>query len=544
METRRTDYLVIGSGIAGLMAALKLAEQGKVILATKTGGGSSNTKWAQGGISCVVGPYDSFEEHVDDTAVAGANLCDLAAVREVVEMGPQAIDELVRYGVQFSPRNDGKEGYDLGKEGGHSHRRILHAGDITGAEIVRGLLAAVEANENISLYESLMAIDLVTTGWLRLPGESRCVGGYFLDRNSNEILSVQATHTVLASGGAGKVYLYTTNPDVATGDGIAMAWRAGLPIKNMEFVQFHPTCLYHPDAKSFLISEALRGEGGVLINSAGESFVEKHDARGSLASRDIVARAIDHELKSRGDVCVYLDVTHKDSEFLKTRFPNIHAKCLSLGIDMCTEPIPVVPAAHYCCGGVAATVAGETAMKGLHVIGEAACTGLHGANRLASNSLLEGAVGAVALAKRLAETPYTQDHKNIVIPDWQINDAVPSDEAVVVEHNWDEVRRCMSDYVGIERSDKRLARAARRIRNLRGEIQEYFLDYLVTADVLELRNIAAVAELIIRSAQSRQESRGLHYTLDFPQLGEKRKATVIHDDPNKMRHLLNDTTYY
>ena len=515
MQTKDTDYLVIGSGLAGLMSALELAGSGRVILVTKRGLQDSNSDWAQGGISCVMDPEDSPEAHVRDTLAAGCGLCNENAVREVIGKAREGIEALETHGVRFE-RSSGTDAYDLGREAGHSARRVLHAGDITGHEIMKTLIARVIAHPSICVLEHCMAIDLVTTGWLGRPGTNRCVGCYFLDARKEEIFAVRAPHTVLATGGAGKVYLYTSNPDLATGDGIAMAWRAGLPVKNMEFVQFHPTCLFHPKAKSFLISEAVRGEGAALVNAAGETFMEQYDERGPLAPRDVVARAIDQEVKRRGDRCVYLDITHRDRDFLVTRFPNIHATCLKLGIDMAKDPIPVVPAAHYLCGGVEAEVNGRTALPGLWVCGETACTGMHGANRLASNSLLEALVSALECARVLGAERGQGDASDVAIPDWRFGDAVPSDEAVVVVHNWTEVRTCMWDYVGIVRTNKRLERARRRVRNLRREIRQYYLDYLVTVDVLELRNLAAVAELVIRSAEMRRESRGLHFTRDYP----------------------------
>ena len=422
-------------------------------------------------------------------------------------------------------------GLDLYFEGGHAVRRIVHAGDMTGREVERALVETVRANPRIQVLEHHMAIDLITSGWLKIPGEDACIGSYFLDRATGEILAVRAPHTVLATGGAGKTYLYTSNPDIATGDGIAMAWRAGMEIRNMEFVQFHPTCLYHPEAKSFLISEAVRGEGARLLNGAGKPFMKRYDPRAELAPRDIVARAIDHEMKTRGDECVYLDITHKGAAFLRRRFPNIYATCRQYGFDMARQPIPVVPAEHYFCGGVAADTRGRTAMAGLHAAGEVACTGLHGANRLASNSLLEALVCGHAAARDILETPRPRKRKPR-IPAWTTGHAVPSDEAVVVAHNWDEVRTVMWDYVGIVRTNRRLARALRRINTLRREIRAYYRDYLVTSDLLELRNIAAVAELVIRSAMLRRESRGLHYTLDYPEPAASMcRDTIIHDLP-------------
>ncbi len=526
------DFLVVGTGLAGLMSALCLSRFGRVVLTSKKNEDESNSCYAQGGIASVTDPDDTVESHVRDTLVAGAGLCREDVVRAVLAAGPRRVKELEQLGVVFERRNGRDKEYDLGQEGGHSRRRVLHASDFTGREVVRTLLEQVRRIPAIELKHDLMAIDLVTTGWLKRPGPSRCVGAYFLDHKNGEILAIRAPHTVLATGGAGKVYLYTSNPDIATGDGVAMAWRAGLPIRNMEMVQFHPTCLYHPEAKSFLISEAVRGEGGILMNAAGESFMERYDPRGSLAPRDIVARAVDHEMKTRGDACVYLDITKKSARFLQDRFPNIYATCLKYGIDMAKHPVPVVPAAHFFCGGVEAGLDGRTALPGLYAVGEVACTGLHGANRLASNSLLEALVCACNTAEGISAARQ-ESCTGIDIPAWRHGDAVPSHEEIVVEHNWNEVRTCMWDYVGIVRTDKRLDRAMRRIHNLRFEIHQYYLTYLVTADVLELRNIADVAELVIRSAASRKESRGLHYTLDYPTTDDSCSAqdTCILDPP-------------
>lgn len=516
MKVIDTDYLVVGSGIAGLMSALHLCKNGKVLIVTKKDRAESNTNLAQGGIACVMASEDSFEEHVRDTMVAGAGLCDEAVVRAIVSGGPDRIAEIERLGLAFTEDTDTGSGYDMGREGGHSRRRVLHVGDMTGREIEAVLLRRLLAEPNISLLEHHVLIDLICTGWLGISGENRCIGAYFLERKSGQIVAVRTACTILATGGGGKVYLYTTNPDIATGDGVAVAWRAGVPIRDMEFIQFHPTSFYHPEARSFLISEAVRGEGAVLVDKAGRQFMDRYDSRGSLAPRDIVARAIDNQMITTGAPCVYLDIRSKSQEFLKGRFPNIYETCLSFGVDMARDLIPVVPAAHYFCGGVDAGIDGTTALPGLFACGEVACTGLHGANRLASNSLLEALVCSYNMAERLKArvnegVPPTED-----IPPWEYGDAVPSDEEIVVEHNWNEVRTCMWDYVGIVRTDKRLDRALRRIRNLRGEIRQYYWDYLVTADILELRNIADVAELIIRSALMRKESRGLHYTLDHP----------------------------
>ncbi len=535
MKTLDCDFLVVGAGLAGISAALELAPHGHVILCAKRTLDESNSSHAQGGIAVPIAEGDTIDAHLKDTLVAGAGLTNAAIAREIIAGGAARIAALESWGVRFErkprhPREADAE-YDLGREGGHSVRRILHSGDITGAEVIRVMSERVRAQASVQVLENLMAIDLITTGWLKVPGDDACIGSYFLDRRTGEILAVRAGHTVLATGGAGKVYLYTSNPDVATGDGIAMAWRAGLPIRNMEFVQFHPTCLYHPEAKSFLISEAVRGEGARLLNGAGKPFMKRYDPRAELAPRDIVARAIDHEMKTRGDACVHLDITHKSEAFLRRRFPNIFATCKKFGFSMAKQPIPVVPAAHYFCGGVATDVRGRTEMAGLHAAGEVACTGLHGANRLASNSMLEALVCGHAAARDILEQPRPKARK-IKIPAWKTGNAVPSDEAVVVTHNWDEVRTVMWDYVGIVRTNRRLARALRRITTLRREIRAYYRDYLVTADLLELRNIAAVAELVVRSAMLRRESRGLHYTLDYPYLAASMcRDTLIHDLP-------------
>jgi len=531
MQTVETDFLIIGSGVAGLTSALLLASSGRVLVVTKREESLSNSAWAQGGVSCALGGDDSLSLHKEDTFVAGAGLCNAEAVDTILRGGPDAIRLLESWGMRFSRQTMDPETYDLGIEGGHQRRRVLHAGDITGREIIRALLDAVHNTPNIEVMENCMAIDLVTSGGLRIPGPPRCHGAYFQRRHTGEIFAVRAGRTILATGGAGKAYLYTSNPDTATGDGIAMAWRAGLPVVNMEMVQFHPTVLHHPKAPTFLISEAVRGEGGILVNGAGERFMPALDARADLAPRDIVARAIDYEMKRRGDTCVYLDISHVDGASIQRRFPTIYAKCLECGFDMAKEPIPVVPAAHYFCGGVRAAVDGRTDLEQLYAVGEVTCTGLHGANRLASNSLLEGLVCAGYLAAGIIKEGMTPARNTPSIPDWQIGHAVPSDEAVVVEHNWNEVRMCLWDYVGIVRTDKRLERALRRIRNLREEIREYYLDYLVSPDVLELRNITAVAELITRSALRRKESRGLHYNLDYPQTLEVAVDTVIRDKP-------------
>ena len=518
---KQFDYLVLGSGIAGLTFALKVAPHGRVAIVTKKDRAESNTNYAQGGIAAVTSKEDSFELHVRDTLTAGAGLCKESVVRTIVEEGPARIAELIELGMKFSerdaPSEDGGKELDLGREGGHSKRRILHAKDVTGREIEHALLNAVSRQPNIEIFENHFAIDLITSQKLGYVGENRCLGAYVFDKKSNRVWALSAPVTVLATGGCGKVYLYTTNPDIATGDGVAMAYRAGAAIANMEFVQFHPTCLYHPKAKSFLISEAVRGEGGVLKTIEGKEFMDAYHPLKSLAPRDVVARAIDSEMKRTGAEHVWLDITHKPARFIISRFPNIYQTCLGYGIDITKEPIPVVPAAHYQCGGVVTDIDGQTDIAGLYAVGEAACTGLHGANRLASNSLLEALVCAHrAAAKAISFRPPTAN--SISIPLWQSGDATNADELVVVSHNWDEIRRLMWDYVGIVRTNKRLQRAQKRLANLQEEIREYYWDFIVTSDLLELRNIATVAELIVRCALMRPESRGLNYNLDFPDL--------------------------
>lgn len=511
------DHIVIGSGIAGLTYALKAAGSGTVAVVTKRGKATTNTAWAQGGVACVTSPEDSFELHVKDTLDAGAGLCHRDIVELVVREGPERIKELIDLGMSFDLRErpDGITELDLGREGGHSKRRVLHAQDFTGLEIENTLIAAVEKHPSIRIMEDHMAIDLITTGKLGYAIEDRVVGVYVLDEKSGEVRTLRSDRIVLATGGCGKVYLYTTNPDIASGDGVAMAWRAGAAVSNMEFVQFHPTCLFHPGAKSFLVSEAVRGEGGVLINEKGEAFMDRYHPLKSLAPRDIVARAIDAEMKKTGAKCVFLDITHKPREFLQARFPKIYDTCAGLGIDIAAQPIPVVPAAHYQCGGVKANEQGETTLRGLFAVGEVACTGLHGANRLASNSLLE----ALVFAHR-AFLKATKNHRpaeDIELPEWRPGSVTDVDELVVIYHNWDEIRRLMWDYVGIVRTDKRLQRAATRLRNLQKEVQEFYWNFRVTTDLLELRNLVTVAALIVDCALSRKESRGLHYTLDHPE---------------------------
>ena len=517
------DYFVIGSGMAGLMSALHLAAYGKVTVATKGRLAECNTNFAQGGICCVMDPADTFDRHARDTMIAGAWLGKSEVVHEICEHAPEGIRDLVDCGVRFAKKKDGS--WDLTREGGHSARRILHAGDITGERCEAAMIRSVRRAKDIDIREETIVIDLLMTRRLGLKGENRCIGAYVMDKSTGEIYAIRSPNTILATGGCGKVYLYTCNPDSATGDGIAIAWRAGAKVENMEFIQFHPTCLYHPQAKRFLISEAVRGEGAELVNKHGKPFMKKYDPRGSLAPRDIVARSIDSEMKRTGDDCVFLDIRRKGRKYLTTRFPNIYHTCMEFGIDMATDLIPVVPAAHYTCGGIQATTDGRTSIRGLSAVGEGACTGLHGANRLASNSLMEALVCARLTAARLG--PHPEKCRRYAIPDWKTGDAVPPDEAVLVAHMWDEIRRLMWDYVGIVRTNKRLARAARRIRTLRREIRDYYFRYLVTPDTLELRNLAVCAELIVRSAQKRHESRGLHYTLNYPRMAKRPKQTVL-----------------
>lgn len=525
-QVTQTDFLVLGSGIAGLSFALHAAEHGRVIVVTKRQPDEGSTAWAQGGIAAVLDPQDSVEAHIADTLTVGDGLCHRDIVELCVQEAPAAVQKLrERYGVRFDLTPEGE--WALAREGGHSARRVAHAKDTTGYEIERGLLLAARSHPNIEIRVDHMAVDLLTMA--KYGGPDACFGAYVLDKKSGEVDSYLARATVLATGGAGKVYLYTSNPDVATADGVAMAYRAGAHIANMEFFQFHPTCLYHPDAKSFLISEALRGEGGILrldSQHGGESFMERYHPMKSLAPRDVVARAIDGELKRTGADYVVLDMTHLDPNFLVERFPAIFSRCMQYGIDMRKQPIPVVPAAHYSCGGVVSDAHGRTSLRNLFAIGETAMTGLHGACRLASNSLLEG----VVMGRRAAAAAVTAEplFPQKVTP-WLTGNAQDPDEAVVVTHNWDEVRRLMWNYVGIVRTDKRLERARRRIELIREEIRDYYWGFKVTADLLELRNIALAAHLIIECAERRKESRGLHFNADHPEKSEAYlRDTILH----------------
>lgn len=520
-----TDILVVGSGVAGLSFALKVASFCRVTLVTKKGCADTATNLAQGGVAAVLSPDDSVDEHVRDTLVSGDGLCDEDVVRLVVEDGAGRIRELVDFGVEFQ-RGQGGEEFDLGMEGGHSARRVAHAHDLTGREIERALLSLVYANPNIEVLEDHLVIDLLVlskaSGKGRAGGD-RCLGAYVLNRETGNVETRRALVTVLCSGGCGKVYLYTTNPDIATGDGVAMAYRAGARIANLEFVQFHPTCFFNSAVKNFLISEAVRGEGGVLVDSHGKAFMARYDTRGDLATRDAVARSIDAEMKESGDDCVFLDITHKDASFLKERFPNIYSTCKKYGVDITRQPIPVVPAAHYMCGGVQVDSWGVSSLENLMAFGEVACTGLHGANRLASNSLLEAVVfahrGALWVKKNW------QDISNRSLPEvsgWRVGQARAIEENILISHNWDQIRRLMWDYVGIVRREKRLQLVERRLAPILIETQEHFHDYLLTPDLVELRNISVIAELIVRSASMRKESRGLHYVLDYPHKDDTR----------------------
>lgn len=542
MTDIKTDILIIGSGVAGLMFALKVAAHGTVALVTKKEAMDSNTNLAQGGIATVFGETDSFDLHIQDTLDSGDGLCNPDVVEMVVKAGPERINELIEMGVRFNFQNGnaGRAGetptFDLGREGGHSQNRIVHAHDMTGKEVEQVLVDQVRNHPNIELYENHIAIDLIThstrirRGLVTTTHEDFCCGAYVLDRATRQVKTFAAHITLLATGGAGKVYLYTSNPDIATGDGIAMAYRAGATVANLEFVQFHPTCLFHPEAKNFLISEAVRGEGGVLIDAAGRAFMGDYDPQRDLACRDVVARAIDTELKKSGDDSVFLDITHQPADDVRERFPNIYSKCLSLGIDMTRSPIPVVPAAHYLCGGVVTDIHGRSDILNLYAVGETACTGLHGANRLASNSLLEALVYADAAAEEVIGLLQVNTFNPLPEPPaWDDVGTSNSDEMIVITHNWDEIRRLMWNYVGIVRSDKRLERAKRRIDIIQSEIQDYYWHFKVVPDLIELRNIATVAELIIKCGGHRKESRGLHFNIEYPRRDDRRwqKDTIL-----------------
>ncbi|HUW29551.1 MAG TPA: L-aspartate oxidase [Sulfuriferula sp.] len=526
----RSDVLIIGSGLAALTTALHLAQQRRVTLLTKKTLQDSASVWAQGGIAAVLADNDSIEAHIRDTLVAGAGLCNENTVRFVVENGHAAVQWLVEMGVPFTADAASSTGFHLTREGGHSTRRIIHAADATGRAVQKTLCSKIRDNPNITLLEHHIAIDLITGDKLGRDDHT-CYGVYALDNVSGHVKTFAASHTVLATGGAGKVYLYTTNPDVATGDGIAMGWRAGCRVANMEFIQFHPTCLYHPHAKSFLITEAVRGEGGQLKLPDGSRFMSAHDPRAELAPRDIVARAIDFEMKKRGLDSVYLDISHKPAEFILDHFPTIYERCRALGIDITREPIPVVPAAHYTCGGIVTDLAARTDLTGLYAVGEVACTGLHGANRLASNSLLECLVFGRAAAEDILANAGALPAS---IPEWDESRVTDADEEIVLSHNWDELRRFMWDYVGIVRTNKRLARAASRIRLLNEEINEYYRNFRVSNDLIELRNLVLTADLIVRSAQLRHESRGLHFSRDYPDMLPITGNTVLNPRPGRV----------
>ena len=524
------DVLIIGSGAAGLTLALTLPPSLSVAVLSKGDLANGSTYWAQGGVAAVLDDTDTVESHVADTLDAGGGLCREDAVRFTVEHSREAIQWLIEQGVPFTrddehDREDGGFEFHLTREGGHSHRRIIHAADATGAAIFNTLLEQTRRRPNVELLEQRVAVDLITERKLGRPGQ-RCLGAYVLNRATGEVDTFQARFVILATGGAAKVYLYTSNPDGACGDGIAMAWRAGCRVGNLEFNQFHPTCLYHPQAKSFLVTEALRGEGATLKLPNGERFMPRFDSRAELAPRDIVARAIDHEMKRLGVDCVYLDISHKPAEFVKSHFPTVYERCLSFGIDITKEPMPVVPAAHYTCGGVVVDQRGCTDVPGLYAIGETSFTGLHGANRMASNSLLECFVyaqsAAADIVAQLDDVAMPDD-----LPTWDASQVTDSDEDVIIAHNWDELRRFMWDYVGIVRTNKRLQRAQHRVRLLLDEIDEFYSNYKVSRDLIELRNLAQVAELMINSAMQRRESRGLHYTLDYPGLLPEAKDTIL-----------------
>lgn len=526
--SQQFDTLIIGSGLAGLTLALQIADEKKVCIVSKRTIIDSASNWAQGGVAAVTTPDDSIDEHIKDTLVAGAGLCDEAITRTVTEGGREAVEWLIDQGVGFTREADDSD-FHLTREGGHSRRRILHVADATGHAVQETLVEKVRKHPNISIYEHHIAVDLITSKKLKKTTNNQCLGAYVLDNKSGKVITIGAAHTALATGGAGKVYLYTTNPDVSTGDGVAMAWRAGCRVSNMEFIQFHPTCLFHPHAKSFLISEAVRGEGGLLKLPDGTRFMLEHDERAELAPRDIVARAIDFEMKKRGLDCVYLDITHESPAFIQEHFPTIQKRCLELGIDITTTPIPVVPAAHYTCGGVMVDDNGCTDIDNLYAIGETACTGLHGANRLASNSLLECLVFGKAAAKHiLSQIPQTIP----ALPNWDESRVTDADEEVLITHTWNELRRFMWNYVGIVRTDKRLSRAMHRIHMLRDEVHEFYSNFRVSNNLIELRNLLQVAELIVKSAMERKESRGLHYSKDYPDLSPEIAPTILEPDNN------------
>jgi len=526
MNKPDSDFLVIGGGIAGMLFAIKAADVGTVTVLTKAASDEANTAYAQGGIASVWSVDDSFESHVEDTLRAGAGLCNRDAVETIVRDGPDAVRELIALGTRFTRVEEGGEDeYDLGREGGHSHRRVLHAQDLTGREIMRALGEAARLRPNIRVFENHVAVNLlVERGTDGRPGA--CWGAYALEAGGHAVTKLIARTTMLATGGAGKVYLYTTNPDIASGDGVAMAYRAGVPVANMEFYQFHPTCLYHPDAKSFLISEALRGEGAILRLPDGTPFMKRYHPDAELAPRDVVARAIDSEMKRLGLDCVYLDISHREPDYVRERFPNIFKRCLSYGLDLTRGPIPVVPAAHYMCGGIVTDLSARTAIPRLYAAGEVAMTGLHGANRLASNSLLEAAV----MARRAFAGAREQLKENTgappEFPEWDPGQAIRSEQRVLITHSWEEIRRLMWNYVGIVRSGLRLERALRRIQLLKEEIHSYYWEHLIDSDLIELRNLVTVAELIVRCAMARKESRGLHYNLDHP---DRDDAKWLHD---------------
>ena len=521
------DVLIIGSGAAGMTLALKLAPENRIIMLCKEDTTEGSTYYAQGGVAAVLDEYDSVESHIKDTLTAGAGLCHKDVVEFTVERSARTIEWLVDLGVKFdtTTQSDGSTEFHLSREGGHSYRRVIHAADATGREIAETLSEHLSKLENVTILQKHVAVDLITRDKVGLRGKD-VIGSYALNLESGQVELFRARYVILATGGASKVYLYTSNPDTASGDGIAMAWRAGCRVANLEFNQFHPTCLYHPDARSFLVTEALRGEGAKLILPNGERFMHNFDERAELAPRDVVARAIDHEMKRLGCDCVYLDITHKDESFINEHFPNIHARCLELGIDMTREPVPIVPAAHYTCGGIVTDLNGQTDLPNLYAIGECSFTGLHGANRMASNSLLECMVFAAATAEHI-NSQSNASIRDTSVPFWDESQVTNSDEDVIISHNWDELRRFMWDYVGIVRTDKRLQRARRRIQLLQQEVTEYYSNYRISNDLIELRNLIQVADLMVQCAIRRKESRGLHYTLDYPDLLESSQDTIL-----------------